>query len=401
MIERKFMETNGTTDDILLPNSETLEPPDLSQSEGSKKRRRGRGQNDHTEANESKELTHKRGWQSWSTTEKEVFFNSLAEFRERDFDTISTNIGSKNYDQVRHFYYRIIKKVNKILKPSKLDHKNQDEVVNAMLCFWNLKCNSDIEEKTTQFADSLKEMIVSKSLETREKEEIQETKSGTRHHNRKRSNHTLLPKEENQWKPLYPPEPTFDDSTEMEALVKEQKVPVLSSLIQPTSLNSTNSHKPNSISIGQPRTLSNSLAPMSMENVLRTSSHSLLQTYQSSNQHPSSLTLQQSNSSRDGTSMHSMQNLISSTLPNNLSKTHIHIPTNFSAESSLSMSLFDESSSDYLMISNTDEIACKNYYRNFDENSSTSDGYDNSVREGRTSNFQEGPVFRKLLEKDQ
>jgi len=116
--------------------------------------------------------TVKRGWQSWSTEEKEVFFRNIKEFG-RDFDTITSKIGSKSYEQVRHFYYRVIKKINKILKPSKIDNKDQKEVITALLCFWEVKRGvTEKEDYTKEFANSLRELIAKRMVELQKDESI-------------------------------------------------------------------------------------------------------------------------------------------------------------------------------------------------------------------------------------
>jgi len=112
----------------------------------------------------------KRGWQSWSLEEKEIFFRCLKEFG-RDFDNITTRIKTKSYEQVRHFYYRVIKKVNKILKPSKIDNKDPREVLTALLCFWDVKRGvTEKEEYTREFAISLRELIAKRTAELQKDE---------------------------------------------------------------------------------------------------------------------------------------------------------------------------------------------------------------------------------------
>jgi len=75
---------------------------------------------------------------------------------------------------VRHFYYRIIKKINKILKPNKIDNKDQREVIIALLCFWEVKRGvTEKEEYTKEFANCLRDMISKRTTELQRDESHQ------------------------------------------------------------------------------------------------------------------------------------------------------------------------------------------------------------------------------------
>eukprot|EP01117_Protostelium_nocturnum_P011528 TRINITY_DN4176_c1_g1_i1.p1 TRINITY_DN4176_c1_g1~~TRINITY_DN4176_c1_g1_i1.p1 ORF type:complete len:679 (-),score=265.27 TRINITY_DN4176_c1_g1_i1:20-2056(-) len=102
----------------------------------------------------------KRGWESWSLEEMDAFFSSLQRDG-RDFEKITSNVRTKNYDQVRYFYYRILNKIIKLLKPNKIDKKDPKEVMNALFAFWELKkaAKNKDEEYTPAFASALKERI--------------------------------------------------------------------------------------------------------------------------------------------------------------------------------------------------------------------------------------------------
>eukprot|EP00249_Psilotum_nudum_P015000 c25111_g1_i1 orf=225-2951(+) len=79
-----------------------------------------------------------RHWEAWTHREEENFFIALRQFG-KNFEKIRSRIQSKNKDQVRHYYYRLIKRMNKLLGPNfVLDAKNSKDVNSAMLCWWSL-----------------------------------------------------------------------------------------------------------------------------------------------------------------------------------------------------------------------------------------------------------------------
>ncbi|PRP88072.1 protein cramped-like [Planoprotostelium fungivorum] len=106
----------------------------------------------------------KRGWESWSLEEMEAFFNGLRAHG-RDFEQITNSVKTKNYDQVRYFYYRILNKTLKLLKPNKIDKKDIKEVMNALFCFWELRraVRGKDEEYSPEFAQQLKDKIAQTS----------------------------------------------------------------------------------------------------------------------------------------------------------------------------------------------------------------------------------------------
>lgn len=102
---------------------------------------------------------NKRGWESWTTEEKERFFIALKDYG-REFDHITERVSTKNYEQVRHFYYRVLKKINNLVKPDSIDKKDQKEILNALLAFWDLKKKySQKEEYTEGFANSMRDAL--------------------------------------------------------------------------------------------------------------------------------------------------------------------------------------------------------------------------------------------------
>ncbi|KAG6546752.1 hypothetical protein Mapa_011941 [Marchantia paleacea] len=79
-----------------------------------------------------------RQWDAWTREEEENFFGALRQVG-KNFEKITSRVQTKNKDQVRHYYYRVIKRMNKILSPSLvLDAKNSSYVNSAMLRWWSL-----------------------------------------------------------------------------------------------------------------------------------------------------------------------------------------------------------------------------------------------------------------------
>ncbi|XP_068639808.1 TSL-kinase interacting protein 1-like isoform X2 [Aristolochia californica] len=79
-----------------------------------------------------------RQWAAWTRQEEENFFNALR-LVGKDFDKITCRVQTKNKDQVRHYYYRLIRRMNKLLGPGFcLDAKNSKDTIAAMLRWWSL-----------------------------------------------------------------------------------------------------------------------------------------------------------------------------------------------------------------------------------------------------------------------
>ncbi|PRP88155.1 hypothetical protein PROFUN_03978 [Planoprotostelium fungivorum] len=102
----------------------------------------------------------KRHWESWSLNEMNAFFNGLKTCG-KDFEQITNGVGTKNYDQVRYFYYRTLNKVMKLLKPNKIDKKDLKDVFNALFCYWDLRksLRGKEEEYSPDFAMQLTESV--------------------------------------------------------------------------------------------------------------------------------------------------------------------------------------------------------------------------------------------------
>lgn len=79
-----------------------------------------------------------RQWAAWTRQEEESFFTALRQVG-KNFEKITRRVQSKNKDQVRHYYYRLVRRMNKLLGPALcLDAKNSNDTNAAMLRWWSL-----------------------------------------------------------------------------------------------------------------------------------------------------------------------------------------------------------------------------------------------------------------------
>ncbi|ONK55962.1 uncharacterized protein A4U43_C10F2730 [Asparagus officinalis] len=79
-----------------------------------------------------------RQWAAWTRQEEENFFNALRQVG-KNFEKITFRVQSKNKNQVRHYYYRLVRRMNKLLGPGLcLDAKNSKDTIAAMLRWWSL-----------------------------------------------------------------------------------------------------------------------------------------------------------------------------------------------------------------------------------------------------------------------
>ncbi|KAK3022061.1 hypothetical protein RJ639_047329 [Escallonia herrerae] len=88
-----------------------------------------------------------RQWAAWTREEEESFFNALRQVgkaqyimsAQQNFEKITRRVQSKNKDQVRHYYYRLVRRMNKLLGPELcLDARNSKDTNTAMLRWWSL-----------------------------------------------------------------------------------------------------------------------------------------------------------------------------------------------------------------------------------------------------------------------
>ncbi|XP_051182374.1 TSL-kinase interacting protein 1 [Lolium perenne] len=79
-----------------------------------------------------------RKWAAWTRQEEESFFNALRQVG-KNFEKITLRVQSKNKDQVRHYYYRLVRRMKKLLGPEfSLDARNSKDIIAAMLRWWSL-----------------------------------------------------------------------------------------------------------------------------------------------------------------------------------------------------------------------------------------------------------------------
>lgn len=79
-----------------------------------------------------------RRWAAWTREEEESFFTALRQVG-KDFEKITCRVQSKNKDQVRHYYYRLVRRMNKLLGPRfSLNAKDSKDTNAAMLRWWSL-----------------------------------------------------------------------------------------------------------------------------------------------------------------------------------------------------------------------------------------------------------------------
>nr|GMC89028.1 TSL-kinase interacting protein 1 isoform X1 [Ipomoea batatas] len=79
-----------------------------------------------------------RKWAAWTREEEESFFSALRHVG-KNFEKITSRVQSKNKDQVRHYYYRLVRRMNKLLGPELcLNAKNSRDTNAAMLRWWSL-----------------------------------------------------------------------------------------------------------------------------------------------------------------------------------------------------------------------------------------------------------------------
>ncbi|GAQ87326.1 myb/SANT domain protein [Klebsormidium nitens] len=77
----------------------------------------------------------------WTHEEEEAFFSSLRQCG-KNFEKIQAKVKSKDKEQVRHYYYRCIKRMNKLLQPGMvLDISNPLVVNTAMLRWWQVRAD--------------------------------------------------------------------------------------------------------------------------------------------------------------------------------------------------------------------------------------------------------------------
>eukprot|EP00850_Spirogloea_muscicola_P020758 SM000226S07399 [mRNA] locus=s226:1395:6352:+ [translate_table: standard] len=109
-----------------------------------------------------------RQWEAWTTEEEEAFFAGL-QVVGKNFEGLRSIIRSKNKDQVRFYYYRLIKRMNKLMGPGfNLDPKNDKEANLAMHRWWMLTKSHKLDlaalrskpKRRKMFARALEEQLL-------------------------------------------------------------------------------------------------------------------------------------------------------------------------------------------------------------------------------------------------
>eukprot|EP00742_Colponemidia_sp_Colp-10_P010212 GILJ01011203.1.p1 GENE.GILJ01011203.1~~GILJ01011203.1.p1 ORF type:complete len:854 (-),score=156.85 GILJ01011203.1:145-2706(-) len=100
-----------------------------------------------TQEKESKNgrKTANRDWETWTDEEKSAFFDVILNAKDfptlnKLFEGITKRVGSKTPAKVRDFYYRLLKRINKVLEPvgHHIDSKAHADAVVALQCYGQL-----------------------------------------------------------------------------------------------------------------------------------------------------------------------------------------------------------------------------------------------------------------------
>eukprot|EP01088_Endostelium_zonatum_P018936 TRINITY_DN628_c0_g1_i2.p1 TRINITY_DN628_c0_g1~~TRINITY_DN628_c0_g1_i2.p1 ORF type:complete len:849 (-),score=361.53 TRINITY_DN628_c0_g1_i2:127-2673(-) len=83
----------------------------------------------------------KRKWDAWSEKEVETFFEGIRIYGVREFAKVAQHLASKTKEQVRHYYYRLLKKMNLCLQPfsATINKQDRDEVKKALMCWYHYR----------------------------------------------------------------------------------------------------------------------------------------------------------------------------------------------------------------------------------------------------------------------
>ncbi|XP_047972053.1 TSL-kinase interacting protein 1-like [Salvia hispanica] len=135
-----------------------------------------------------------RQWAAWTRQEEESFFVALRQVG-KNFEKITSRVQSKNKDQVRHYYYRLVRRMNKLLCPELcLDAKNSKDTNAAMLRWWSL-----LEKYSCKASKlHLKPRRFKIFLETLENQLLRDRKKNTKKRLSTGENNTCVPNITNQ-----------------------------------------------------------------------------------------------------------------------------------------------------------------------------------------------------------
>eukprot|EP00051_Salpingoeca_urceolata_P026497 m.477554 g.477554 ORF g.477554 m.477554 type:complete len:917 (+) comp20863_c0_seq1:479-3229(+) len=78
--------------------------------------------------------------ETWTNGQSTAFFEAIVLFG-RDFDKLHKRIKDKNRDQIRHFYYRSVRRVKGMLAPLGLnvEQNNHEQELRALSAYWELR----------------------------------------------------------------------------------------------------------------------------------------------------------------------------------------------------------------------------------------------------------------------
>lgn len=79
----------------------------------------------------------------------------------RSWAAIAADVGTKRQEQVRTYYYRVLRKVGRLLAQANYTFDNRDRVATllSMLSYWEAKCETTYDENSIEFAEAIKERI--------------------------------------------------------------------------------------------------------------------------------------------------------------------------------------------------------------------------------------------------
>eukprot|EP00029_Vermamoeba_vermiformis_P007129 TRINITY_DN2993_c0_g1_i1.p1 TRINITY_DN2993_c0_g1~~TRINITY_DN2993_c0_g1_i1.p1 ORF type:complete len:575 (+),score=95.42 TRINITY_DN2993_c0_g1_i1:76-1800(+) len=113
----------------------------------------------------------KRSWEPWSQEEIKTFFDSIVKYG-RNWALIAKEIGTKRQEQVRTYFYRLLKKVTKLLEPLHFtfDSRDRMDTLIALVCYWEAKRDLNIPEApnpsaTASLARAVRDRIVKQRKE--------------------------------------------------------------------------------------------------------------------------------------------------------------------------------------------------------------------------------------------
>lgn len=107
----------------------------------------------------------RRSWEPWSDKENQLFFDALSR-NSRNWAEIAKEIGTKRQEQVRTYYYRVLRKVSKILSTVHYNLDNRDRVATlvAMLAYWSTRQETTLDETSAEFAQFCKDRLMTQKV---------------------------------------------------------------------------------------------------------------------------------------------------------------------------------------------------------------------------------------------